>query len=327
MTRQIDGKTRSTVEDFDEADLGDGDVAVAIEWSTVNYKDGLALAGAQIMQHYPLIGGIDFAGIVEHSRHPHFTQGDKVVANSWGLSQSHHGGYAQKARVPGEWLIRLPERLTTRDAMAIGTAGYTAMLCVLALEHGGITPERGEILVTGASGGVGSIAIALLADLGYHVTASTGRPEETGYLRSLGAAAIIDRQTLSGPAKPIGSPRWVGAVDSVGSHTLANVLAHTHYRGVVTACGLAQGADLPASVLPLILRNVTLAGIDSVNTPIDVRLQAWVRLASDLDPAKLASTTVEIALSEVPNVATDILKGRIRGRTVVNVNASDGAAP
>ena len=322
ITRQTDGTTTSTIEDFEEAELGDGNVTVAVEWSTVNYKDGIALVSGGIMQRYPLIGGIDFAGTVETSEHPDFKPGDKVVANGWGLSQTHHGGYAQKARVPGEWLIPLPDQFTTRDAMAIGTAGYTAMLCVLALEHGGLTPERGSVLVTGANGGVGSIAIALLAKLGYRVIASTGRPEEADYLTALGAGEIIDRNTLSEPGKPIGSPKWVGAVDSVGSHTLANVLAQTDYRGVVAACGLAQGRDLPTTVIPFILRNVTLAGIDSVNAPIEVRQEAWARLASDLDQTKLESTIVEISLSEVPDAAARILQGKVRGRTLVNVNAA-----
>jgi acrylyl-CoA reductase (NADPH) len=244
-----------------------------------------------------------------------------VVANSWGLSQTHHGGYAQKARVKGEWLVKIPAPFSTKDAMAIGTAGYTAMLSVLALEHGGLTPQRGDILVTGANGGVGSIAIALLSDLGYRVVASTGRLEEGNYLRSLGAAEIIDRRTLSEPGAPIASERWAGAVDSVGSHTLANVLAQTQYRGVVTACGLAQGLDLPGSVLPFILRNITLAGIDSVNAPQEARIEAWSRLARDLDLGKLARTTQMVGLAEVPAVVGRMFEGKVRGRTVVDVNA------
>ena len=287
----------------------------------MNYKDGLALAGKRIMQSYPMVGGIDFAGTVEASDNPAYRPGDKVIANGWGLSQTHNGGYAQKARVPGEWLIPLAKKFTTREAMAIGTAGYTAMLCILALEHGGLTPEKGDVLVTGASGGVGSIAISVLSELGYRVIASTGRASEDGYLRSLGAAEVIDRAQLSAPGRPLGAERWAGAVDSVGSHTLVNVLAQTKYRGVVAACGLAQGMDLPASVAPFILRNVTLAGIDSVNAPRVARIEAWARLARDLKPAKLASTIVEVALADVPSVATAILKGDVRGRTVVNVNA------
>ena len=307
--------------DMEPADLGVGDVTVAVEFSTVNYKDGLALSGGRIMQSFPMIGGVDLAGTVEASDNPAYKPGDKVILNGWGLSQTHNGGYSQKARVPAEWLIPLPGKFTTRDAMAIGTAGYTAMLCVMALEQSGLTPARGDVLVTGANGGVGSIAISLLSQLGYRVIASTGRAEEGDYLRGLGAADIIDRATLSAAGKPIGSERWAGAVDSVGSFTLANVLAQTKYRGVVAACGLAQGMDLPGSVAPFILRNVTLAGIDSVNTPREVRLEAWQRLARDLDAGKLTSTITEIGLGDVPGVAARILKGQVRGRTVVNVNA------
>lgn len=317
------GETASTsLVDYSTEDLMPGDVTVAVGYSTVNYKDGMALSGkSAVVRKFPLIPGIDFAGIVEASSHPGFVVGDRVLANGWDLSQTHHGGYAQKARVKGDWLVKVPDAFTTREAMAIGTAGYTAMLAVLALEHGGITPERGDILVTGASGGSGSIAIALLSKLGYRVIASTGRLDETEYLKSLGAADVIDRRTLSEPGKPIAAERWVGAIDSVGSHTLANVLAQTRYRGVVAAFGLAQGVDLPMTVLPFILRNVTLAGIDSVNAPRDVRLQAWQRLATDLDVQKLATTTQEVALADVPRIAADVLAGRVRGRTVVNVNA------
>lgn len=307
--------------DMEPADLGVGDVTVAVEYSTVNFKDGLALSGGRIMQSFPMIGGVDLSGTVEASDSAAYKPGDKVILNGWGLSQTHNGGYSQKARVPAEWLIPLPGKFTTRDAMAIGTAGYTAMLCVMALEHNGLTPARGDVLVTGANGGVGSIAISLLSQLGYRVIASTGRAEEGDYLRGLGAADIIDRATLSAAGKPIGSERWAGAVDSVGSFTLANVLAQTKYRGVVAACGLAQGMDLPGSVAPFILRNVTLAGIDSVNTPREVRLEAWQRLARDLDAGKLTSTITEIGLGDVPEVAARILKGQVRGRTVVNVNA------
>jgi acrylyl-CoA reductase (NADPH) len=238
-----------------------------------------------------------------------------------GLSQTHHGGYAQKARLSGDWLIKITAPLSTKDAMAIGTAGYTAILSVLALEHGGITPERGDILVTGANGGVGSIAIALLSNLGYRVVASTGRLEEADYLKELGAAEVIDRRTLSEPGKPLAGEQWAGAIDSVGSHTLANVLAQTKYRGVVTACGLAQGVDFPATVLPFILRNVTLAGTDSVNAPQDVRIEAWSRLARDLDLKKLARTTQVVGLSGVPEVAARVFEGKVQGRTVVDVNA------
>lgn len=321
VTDKVGDAITSTLADFDADDLGEGDVTVAVEWSTVNYKDGLALTGAPIMRSFPMIGGIDFAGTVEASENPTFKAGDKVLLNGWGLSQTHNGGYAQKARVPADWLVPLPAAFTTREAMAIGTAGYTAMLCVLALEHGGLTPERGDILVTGANGGVGSIAIALLSKLGYRVVASTGRAEEADYLRNLGAAEIIDRAELSAPGKPLGSERWAGAVDAVGSQTLANVLAQIKYRGVVAACGRAQGPDLPSAMAPFILRNITLAGIDSVNTPREVRLEAWARLARDLDPAKLASTIREASLAEVPGLAAAILKGQLQGRTVINLNA------
>lgn len=317
------GETISTsMIDLTEQDLMPGDVTVAVEYSTVNYKDALAISGrAPVIQQFPLIPGIDFAGTVEASTYPGIAVGDRVVANSWGLSQTHHGGFAQKARVSGEWLVKIPDAFSTKDAMAIGTAGYTAMLSVLALEHGGLTPQSGDILVTGANGGVGSIAIALLSGLGYRVVASTGRLDEGDYLRSLGAAEIIDRRTLSEPGVPIGRERWAGAVDSVGSYTLANVLAQTQYRGVVTACGLAQGMDLPGSVLPFILRNVTLAGIDSVNAPQEARLQAWSRLARDLDLSKLARTTQVVGLAEVPAVVGRMFEGKVQGRTVVDVNA------
>jgi len=322
LATKTSNKVSISVVKLDEQDLMPGDVTVAVGYSTVNYKDALAITGrGAVIRQFPLIPGIDFAGTVEASSYPGVAVGDRVVANGWGLSQSHHGGYAQKARVKGEWLVKIPDAFSTKDAMAIGTAGYTAMLCVLALEHGGLTPQSGDILVTGANGGVGSIAIALLSGLGYRVVASTGRPEESEYLRSLGAADIIDRKTLSELGAPIASERWAGAVDSVGSVTLANVLATTRYRGVVAACGLAQGMDLPASVLPFILRNVTLAGIDSVNAPQEVRIQAWSRLARDLDLSKLARTTHVVGLAELPAIASRMFEGRVQGRTVVDVNA------
>lgn len=317
------GKTISTsVVEMNEQDLMPGDVSIAVDYSTVNYKDAVAITGrADVIRQFPMIPGIDLAGTVEASSYPGIAIGDRVVINSWGLSQTHYGGYAQKARVKGEWVIKIPAAFSTKDAMAIGTAGYTAMLSVLALEHGGLTPQRGDILVTGANGGVGSIAIAILSDLGYRVVASTGRLEESDYLRSLGAAEIIERRMLSEPGAPIASEKWAGAVDSVGSRTLANVLAQTQYRGVVTACGLAQGVDLPASVLPFILRNVTLAGIDSVNAPQEARIQAWSRLARDLDLSKLARTTQMVGLAEVPAVVGRMFEGKVQGRTVVDVNA------
>ncbi|WP_440532244.1 acrylyl-CoA reductase (NADPH) [Variovorax sp. YR566] len=312
----------SSLVDFKDEDLMPGDVTVAIEYSTVNYKDAMALSGrSPVIRQFPLIPGIDFAGVVESSTYPGLVAGDRVLATGWGLSQTHHGGFAQKARVSGDWLVKISEVFSTRDAMAIGTAGFTAMLAVVALEHGGLAPERGDILVTGANGGAGSVAIALLSGLGYRVVASTGRLDEAAYLRALGAADVIDRHTLSEAGAPIAKERWAGAIDSVGSHTLANVLAQTRYRGVVAAFGLAQGADLPASVLPFILRNITLAGIDSVNAPQPVRLQAWSRLASDLDLEKLARTTKVIGLAEVPDVASQVLAGKVQGRTIVDVNA------
>ena len=308
--------------DFKDEDLMPGDVTVAVEYSTVNYKDAMALSGrSPVIRQFPLIPGIDFPGVVESSSYPGVVAGDRVIATGWGLSQTHHGGFAQKARVSGDWLVKVPEVFSTRDAMAVGTAGFTAMLSVLALEHGGLAPEGGDVLVTGANGGAGSVAIALLSGLGYRVIASTGRLEEANYLRALGAADVIDRHSLSESGAPIAKERWAGAIDAVGSHTLANVLAQTRYRGVVAAFGLAQGADLPASVLPFILRNITLAGIDSVNAPQPARLQAWSRLARDLDLQKLERTTQVIGLAEVPEVARQVLAGKVQGRTVVDVRA------
>ena len=322
LTTKTEGVVSTSLVDFDEADLMPGDVTVAIDYSTVNYKDAMAISGhAPVIRQFPLIPGIDFSGTVQTSSHAGFAVGDRVVANGWGLSQTHHGGLAQKARVPGAWLVKLPDVFSTRDAMAIGTAGYTAMLSVLALEHAGIAPDKGDVLVTGAGGGAGSVAITLLSGLGYRDVASTGRLEEADYLRELGAAEVIDRRTLSEPGAPIGKERWAGAIDSVGSHTLANVLGQTRYGGAVAAFGLAQGADLPGSVLPFILRNVTLAGIDSVNAPQDARLRAWARLATDLDLDKLARATQVVSLAEVPGLAVPVLQGQVRGRTVVDVNA------
>ena len=305
-----------------EADLMDGDVTVAVEYSTVNYKDGLALTGkAPIIRSWPLIPGIDFSGKVEKSDHKEFKPGDRVVLNGFGVGEGHNGGYAQKARVKGDWLVKLPDAISNEQAMAIGTAGYTAMLCVLALEKNGVTPEKGDVLVTGAAGGVGSVAIALLSKLGHRVIASTGRAAEADYLKGLGAAEIIDRNELSAPGKPLGKERWAGAVDAVGSHTLANVLAMTKYGGTVAACGLAQGLDLPASVAPFILRGITLCGIDSVMAPKSVRIEAYKRLAADLDMKKLAAMSVRAKLDDVPHLANDIVAGKVRGRVIVDVNA------
>jgi acrylyl-CoA reductase (NADPH) len=306
--------------DFDEAGLMDGDVVVRPDYSTINYKDGLAITGkAPVVRRFPMIAGVDFAGIVESSSHPDWKAGDKVICNGWGLGETHLGAYAQKARVKGDWLVRLPSSMSAREAMAIGTAGYTAMLCLMALEQAGVTPDKGPIVVTGAAGGVGSVAVALLAHKGYAVTASTGRPNEADYLKGLGAAEVIDRAELSGPAKPLGKERWAGGIDSVGSTTLANVLATTKYGGAVAACGLAGGMDLPTSVAPFILRGVSLLGIDSVMAPLAKRKEAWKRLESGLERSKLAEMTTEIPLSEVISTAPAILSGGVRGRIVVNI--------
>ena len=306
--------------EFDEANFMDGDVTVRVHWSTINYKDGLAVTGkAPVVRRFPMIPGIDFAGEVEASSHPDWKPGDRVILNGWGTGETHLGAYAQKSHVKGSWLVRLPEGLSERDAMAIGTAGYTAMLAVMALERHGITPTDGAILVTGAAGGVGSVAVALLARLGFPVVASTGRVEEAEYLKGLGASEVIPRSGLTGQPRPLAKERWAGAIDSVGSTTLANALSMTKYGGAVAACGLAGGMDLPGSVAPFILRGVSLLGIDSVQCPIRVRMEAWRRLASDLDRAKLAQMTREIGLDEVISVAGTILEGRVRGRIVVKI--------
>ena len=305
---------------FDEAELMEGDVTVGVEWSTLNYKDGLAVTGkAPVVRRFPMIAGIDLAGTVEQSSHPQWKAGDKVICNGWGMGETHLGAYAEKARVKGDWLVRLPEGMSTRNAMAIGTAGYTAMLAVLALEKQGLTPNSGPIVVTGAAGGVGSVAIAVLSKLGHHVIASTGRMSEAGYLKGLGAAEVIDRNELSGPAKPLAKERWAGGIDSVGSTTLANLLSMTKYRGAIAACGLAASMDLPSSVAPFILRGVCLLGIDSVMCPIELRKTAWSRLASDLDRRKLAEITHEISLDEVIGAGAKILAGQVRGRIVVKI--------
>jgi acrylyl-CoA reductase (NADPH) len=317
---KADKGTAVSLTQFDEAELMDGDVTVRVEWSTLNYKDGLAVTGkAPVVRRFPMIAGIDFAGTVEQSSNPKWKAGDKVICNGWGLGETHLGAYAEKARVKGDWLVRLPDGMSARDAMAIGTAGYTAMLSVLALEKYGLTPASGPVIVTGAAGGVGSVAIAVLSKLGYHVIASTGRASEADYLKGLGAAEIIDRNELSGPAKPLAKERWAGGIDSVGSTTLANVLSMTKYRGAIAACGLAAGMDLPTSVASFILRGVCLLGIDSVMCPIELRNAAWSRLASDLDKAKLADITHEISLDEVIGMGPKILAGEVRGRIVVKI--------
>ncbi len=301
--------------------LPEGDVLVRVDYSTINYKDGLAMTGASpVVRSFPMVPGIDLAGTVEHSDHARWQAGDKVVLNGWGVGEGHWGGLAQYARLNGDWLVPLPDAFDTRQAMAIGTAGYTASLCVDALVDHGITPGSGDILVTGASGGVGSIAIALLAKAGYSVAASTGKVAESGYLKTLGAAEIIDRSEYSEPGKPLQKERWAGVVDAVGGNTLANACAQTRYRGAVTACGLAESPKFPATVMPFILRGVTLYGIDSVMAPLELRERAWERLARDLDPAVLGTVATDIGLAEAIAVAGDVLAGKIKGRLVVDVN-------
>ncbi len=320
VVEKADSGTRAALTDFDEANLMDGDVTFRPEYSTINYKDGLAITGqAPVVRRFPMIAGIDGAGTVEASTHPAWKKGDKVILNGWGCGETHLGAYAEKARVKGDWLVALPRTMNAHDAMAIGTAGYTAMLAVMALERHGLTPESGPVAVTGAAGGVGSVAIALLSRLGFSVSAVTGRPQEADYLKGLGAAEIIDRKELSGPAKPLAKERWAGAVNSVGSTTLANLLSITRYGGAVAACGLAGGMDLPSSVAPFILRGVCLYGIESVMCPIERRREAWKRLETDLDRAKLASITREIGLSDVLETAPSILAGQVRGRIVVKI--------
>ena len=317
---KADKGTTAQLAQFDEAELMDGDVTVRVEWSTLNYKDGLALTGkAPVVRRFPMIAGIDFAGTVEASSHPQWKAGDQVVCTGWGMGETHLGAYAQKARVKGDWLVALPQGLSARDAMAIGTAGFTAMLSVLALEKHGLSPKGGPVVVTGAAGGVGSVAIAVLSKLGYHVIASTGRAAEADYLKGIGAAEIIDRNELSAPAKPLAKERWAGGVDSVGSTTLANLLSMTKYGGAIAACGLAAGMDLPSSVAPFILRGVCLLGIDSVMCPIEPRKAAWQRLASDLDRTKLSEITHEIPLDQVSEWGAKILAGQVRGRIVVKI--------
>ena len=320
VIEKSDGGQKTGLTDFDEADLMAGDVTVRVEWSTVNYKDGLAVTGkAPVVRRFPMIAGVDFAGTVESSSHQRWKPGDRVILNGWGLGETHLGGYAEKARVKGDWLVGLPARNSAREAMAIGTAGFTAMLAVMALERHGVTPQQGPVIVTGAAGGLGSVAVALLAKLGFAVIASTGRPTEADYLRGLGASEIIERKDLAGTAKPLGRERWAGGIDTVGSSTLANVLSMTRYGGAVAACGLAGGMDLPTTVAPFILRGVSLIGIDSVMCPLERRQEAWKRLASDLDAGKLAAMTSEIDLSGVIEAGRRIVEGGVRGRVVVKI--------
>lgn len=320
ISRDEDKKQSVTTETLTVDDLMEGDVVVNVEASTVNYKDGLAITGkSPVVRHWPMIPGVDFAGTVESSDNPDWKPGDKVILNGWGTGETHYGAYAGKSRVKGDWLIKRPEGVSALDAMAVGTAGYTAMLSVMALERHGITPDRGPVAVTGASGGVGSVAIALLAKLGYHVIASTGRTAEEDYLKGLGAAEIIDRAELSEPGRPLGKERWAAAIDSVGSHTLANLLAQTNYGGAVAACGLAQGFDLPTTVMPFILRGVSLLGIDSVMAPKALREEAWARIATDLDAGKLASLSTTIGFDDIIDTAHGILDGEVRGRVVIDM--------
>lgn len=321
LIEKDDAGYRANIKDIDEGQLPDGDVTVRVSHSTLNYKDGLAITGkGPVVRRFPMVPGIDLVGIVESSTHPEYKAGDSVLLNGWGVGEGHWGGLAQKARLKGDWLVPLPEQFSPQQAMAIGTAGYTAMLCVLALERHGVTPAHGEIVVSGAAGGVGSVATAVLAKLGYTVVAISGRTEEADYLKHLGASEVLNRAEFGTPGKPLGKERWAGAVDVVGSHTLANICATTKYRGVVTACGLAGGMDFPATVAPFILRGVTLAGIDSVMCPRLDRLEAWRRLGTDLDVSKLAMISNEISLSEAIPTALKLVNGEIRGRVIVDVN-------
>ena len=317
---KADGGTKAALTTFDEANLMDGDVTVRVEYSTLNYKDGLAITGkAPVVRRFPMIAGVDFAGTVENSNHPAWKAGDKVILNGWGLGETHLGAYAEKARLKGDWLVPLPATMSAREAMAIGTAGYTAMLAVMALEKHGLTPDRGPVAVTGAAGGVGSVAMAILAKRGFTVHAVTGRPQEADYLKELGATEIVPRADLSGPVKPLAKERWAGGIDSVGSTMLANLLSMTRYGGAVAACGLAGGMDLPGSVAPFILRGVCLYGIDSVMCPLERRKEAWKRLETGLDRQKLATMTREIGLSDLSDAAAAIVKGEVRGRIVVKI--------
>ena len=322
LTKNDDGSTAARLTQIDETQLpAAGDVTVRVDYSTINYKDGLAITGrAPVVRNWPMVPGIDGAGEVIASGNPNWQPGDAFILNGWGVGETHMGCLAQRARLKGEWLVRRPAGMTARTAMAIGTAGYTAMLSALALEAQGVLPQAGEVLVTGASGGVGSIAVAILSGWGYRVVASTGKLDQADYLRSLGAIEVIDRASLSAPSKPIQKERWAAVIDSVGSHTLVNAIAQTRYGGTVTACGLAQGMDFPASVAPFILRGIRLIGIDSVMAPHAARVAAWQRLASDLDMQKLALITQEVSLAEALTVAPEILAGKVRGRIVVDCN-------
>lgn len=321
VSRDEEKKQSVEITQVSESDLMEGDVTVSVEASTVNYKDGLAITGrSPVVRHWPMVPGIDLAGTVIDSSSGAFAAGDKVLLNGFGVGEVHWGGYAEKARLKSDWLIPLPAELTAKQAMGVGTAGYTAMLCVIALEKYGLTPASGPVVVTGANGGVGTVAIAILSKLGFEVIASTGRPAEADFLKELGAAEIIDRAELSEAGRPLGKERWAGGVDAVGSHTLANVIAQTNYGGAVAACGLAQGFDLPATVMPFILRGVSLLGIDSVMASKEKRIEAWNRIVADLDLDKLQSLTTEIGFEDIISTATDIVDGKIRGRVIVDMD-------
>ncbi|MBQ0746550.1 MAG: oxidoreductase [Marinobacter sp.] len=321
LIEKDDAGYRAQLKDIDEAVFHEGDVTIRVNYSTINYKDALAITGkGPVVRRFPMIPGIDLVGTVEHSDSADYKVGDTVVHTGWGVGEVHPGGLAEKARLKSEWLVPLPEAFSPTQAMSIGTAGFTAMLCVMTLERQGVTPDKGEILVTGAAGGVGSVAVSLLTKLGYTVVGVCGDPSETDYIKSLGASEVLDRSEFSSPAKPIAKERWAGAIDVVGSHTLANVCSTMKYRGVVAACGLAGGMDFPSSVAPFILRGVTLAGVDSVMCPRPERLSAWKRLGRDLDASKLEMLSREIGLSEVIPVASDMLEGKLRGRVLVDVS-------
>lgn len=322
VSRNEEKKQSVDVVELTNADLMDGDVTIDVEATTVNYKDGLAITGkSPVVRHWPMVPGIDLVGTVSESASDEFKAGDKVLLNGFGVGEAHWGGYAERARLKSDWLIALPSGITPKQAMGVGTAGYTAMLCVMALERYGITPASGPIVVTGANGGVGSVAISILSKLGYHVIASTGRVDESDFLKELGANEIIDRAELSEAGRPLGKERWAGGVDAVGSHTLANLLAQTNYGGAVAACGLAQGFDLPATVMPFILRGVALLGVDSVMASKELRKEAWGRIATDLDMSKLDSLTTEIGFNDIIQTATDIVDGKVRGRVIVDMKA------
>lgn len=321
LIEKSDAGQTASVTTLDESQLPEGDVTIAVDYSTLNFKDGLAITGSSpVVRKFPMVPGIDLAGTVTASGHADWAVGDKVVLNGWGVGETHWGGLAQVARLKGDWLVPLPDAFSARQAMAIGTAGYTASLCVEALIKSGVTPDQGEVLVTGATGGVGSVAVALLKAAGFTVIGSTGKADEADYLKQLGADSVIDRAELSEPGRALGKERWAAAIDSVGSHTLANVCAQTRYGGAVAACGLAQGADFPATVMPFILRGVRLLGVDSVMAPKPARLAAWARLARDLDPALIEVIGAEIGLGEAVAAAGDLLAGKVRGRVIVNVN-------